>query len=675
MTTIMTPYFHNQSPYNIDIEQTNCRSCQTPTLFLDHSQGDTICTSCGLVHSQHYRSSIPEWRDYSAIDPDSIGRNGTARAGSFVDESRWAGGLEPTSLGKVYNPSASAGYNSENLQGYRRTLGKVKRKVDKWVEKDFERQVEEGKIALKIREKRKNAGIKNGDDYSEDFTDLGTNEHEDLARHRLEEMEVANKLLVSEKWSLDRALLLHGDSHEIPSQYASHNQLTGEQPRDVQHERELLNKRMDSSQRTASADLYCAYKIIQKALRKLELCENTTFNNEVMRIVCQYVHKKGSFKVKGVAPRMSNDFKDDAILHERESNYIKQRQMAALASAVIYMECKRNKLGRAVPEICSCFDLPSDCEIQPLKEEAFIKPKHLSRAVNEIKVHLSDYVKLLHESVKLPAQSSSSQTASTHREHSIVINQIEHITKKLKLSSIATKSVTKLVMHWKETKSFPDSAKHNALIASVIYMVCDAATTMQRLSKTALERKDKTENKKHTLGNGIKIKEEESKQTKQDLDILNSTTSKRKYIRPGGRLSEKKRRIEFENTLPSPDLSLSSSNFLLKSLDHEEDENRIENHETSIMQTYYQWSLEKSWYRSLQQIEASCNTSDLVICEFYRKELYPKRKELLNVLQESRSEFYSTNDGSVNYHSNDSKANILFANFSSVAPLMVSAKK
>ena len=71
----------------------------------------------------------------------------------------------------------------------------------------------------KLREKRKN-GHDNSDGHDgaegdvEDWTGLSTNEHEQLARQRAEEMNEANKLLVSEKWSLDRALLLHGEPHD-----------------------------------------------------------------------------------------------------------------------------------------------------------------------------------------------------------------------------------------------------------------------------------------------------------------------------------------------------------------------------------------------------------------------------------------------------------------------------
>ena len=662
MTTIMTHYFHNQIPYNIDIEEANCRSCQTPTLYLDHAQGDTVCTSCGLVHSQHYRSSIPEWRDYSAIDPESAGRNGTARAGSVIDESRWAGGLEPTSLGRVYNPSSSAEYNTSNLQGYRRNLGKVKRHVDKWVEKEFERQVEAGKVALIIREKKikaENDKDNNEEHDHEDWTGYGTNEHEQLARLRLEEMDVANRLLISEKWSLDRALLLHGESHEIPAQYTSYNPLTGEQPKDVSHEREIMNMRMDSSQRKASADLYCIYKMVQKALQKLDLCENIILSNDVTSVICRYANKKGCFKVKGVAPRPSNEVRNNAILHEQQSEYIKLRQMAALSSAAIYMECKKNRLGRTVPDICSSFDLPPNCNNQKFKQEAFIKPKHLSRAINEFKSLLPEYIKSVHESANLATVSASSSTTT----QTDIANQVEHITKKLKLSPTASKAITKLVLHCKDEKlSSIGGTKNTVLIGSVIYMICDAATAMQRLSKTALEKdlkkKKDMDIKMEEESTIVKIEDEEKTTETGSISSSSQNSTKRKHIRPGGSLGLKKQRLGGIFDAPIPVVSLSSS-----------ENESYPNDTPSAMQSYYQWSLEKSWNRSVKQIEASCNASAQVICEFYRKNIYPKRKEYLAFLQDFSSDITSSESIYEN------KATVLFSNFVSVAPLMVPAKK
>ena len=131
--------------------------------------------------------------------------------------------------------------------------------------------------------------------------------------------------------------------------------------------------------------------------------------------------------------------------------------------------------------------------------------------------------------------------------------------------------------------------------------------------------------------------------------------------------------------LPTPDVSQSSSDTLLKPLDLTSISDEMttakpqSSTKPSVIQSYYEWTLEKPWNRSLKQIEQSCNTSDNVIRDFYRKEYYPKRKELLNFLQNSRIEMITNDDGGESMI--DPKANVLFSNFASVAPLMLTAKR
>ena len=135
----------------------------------------------------------------------------------------------------------------------------------------------------------------------------------------MEDAQKSKQLFGSEKWSLDRALLLHGQPHEIPS----NSQLTNRGPiQDIEKERQMIQKQMDSSQQKASYDLYTAYTILQKSLNALDLGHTTTFQRNVMKIICTYVNSKGSFKVKGVTGRLSPDLKKkDATLYELQSTY------------------------------------------------------------------------------------------------------------------------------------------------------------------------------------------------------------------------------------------------------------------------------------------------------------------------------------------------------------------
>src|SRR6478672_1321857 len=82
-----------------DDESSCCRSCRTAALRVDWSQGDRICTFCGVVNEERLLDSRPEWIDYNDGGDDVV--KDKARCGLVhVDESRYFGGLQPTCLSK-----------------------------------------------------------------------------------------------------------------------------------------------------------------------------------------------------------------------------------------------------------------------------------------------------------------------------------------------------------------------------------------------------------------------------------------------------------------------------------------------------------------------------------------------------------------------------------------------
>ena len=247
--------------------------------------------------------------------------------------------------------------------------------------------------------------------------------------------------------------------------------------------------------------------------------------------------------------------------------------------------------------------------------------------------------------------SSSSSTSSSNTTEQQTTSQVDHFVKKLNLSSTASTAISKLVLSCKSSDLV--GTKKTALLASMIYLVCDAATTMQRLSKSALEKKKKDEIKATTK---IKCEDETAVKVKSEGSDNLSLELKRKHIRPGvGR--SKKRKLA--------DSSLNEEIDMLKPLEVVSSNSTIESSSApTVMQSYYEWSSEKSWYRSLKQIEQSCNVTEKIICDCYKKEVYPKRKELLTLLQNCR-------DSSI--HSD--KENALLSNIASVAPLMAVARK
>ena len=56
-----------------------CRNCAKPTAIIeDHSQGDLVCTECGLVLESRVVDESSEWRTFSDSDKGGVDPNRTA---------------------------------------------------------------------------------------------------------------------------------------------------------------------------------------------------------------------------------------------------------------------------------------------------------------------------------------------------------------------------------------------------------------------------------------------------------------------------------------------------------------------------------------------------------------------------------------------------------------------
>jgi len=646
-----------------------CKFCHTPTIFMDYKQGDATCTSCGLVNAERLVYEGAEWRDFSAVNDED--KKNLARAGSVVDESRWNGGLEPTSLGPVFG-----GYSGDG-ERHRKTLNKVKRVVDHWVDKQFEKRVDECRLAIKLKDQRKRQlgsdGVKVEND-EQDWSELGTHEHEQIAMQRMDKVEALQKMLVSEKWSLDRALLLHGSSDEIPSRYVSYNQLAGETPRDIQDERDSVLKRMDTSQRKASEDLYKAYSLIQESLKQLDLIESVGVMSEVMDVISRYANMKGSLTVKGVSTKIPISSNTKTAIEEQRS-YNKFRQIGAIGAAFIYFICKKNGLTRTLAEICASLHHESSVRT----DDAFIKAKHCSKAITEIRNVMPGYVQSLTvaatepnedlsskpSAVKLEAVASSSvSAASTSKEDrlaSITANSVEHYLKNQKLSPVAISAITYLVIHMKRHTS--ESKRSAIIIAAISYLVCDAGSTMQRLaSQTRIAEAE------------ANIKSESY--TNED--------GKRSHIRPAAARSNKRRQISGGMHAPTSYVPLSVSSSPLEAISSMEVKAASvtpepefdallqqvnESRSTSFSSqppSWSEWKNEKPWGRAIKQLEICCFVKGSAAKDYYKKEIYPKRKELLCILQKCFPH---------NTEIDGCKADIMMSNIAAATPLMNTTPK
>ena len=88
-----------------------CRNCAKPTAIIeDHSQGDLVCTECGLVLESRVVDESSEWRTFSDSDKGGVDPNRTAGP---TNRMLTNGGLG-TSIGK--NPDGTYNQTLTRLQ-------------------------------------------------------------------------------------------------------------------------------------------------------------------------------------------------------------------------------------------------------------------------------------------------------------------------------------------------------------------------------------------------------------------------------------------------------------------------------------------------------------------------------------------------------------------------------
>jgi transcription initiation factor TFIIIB Brf1 subunit/transcription initiation factor TFIIB len=583
----MMHHYTSMSPY--DVEDKHCISCRTQTLFIDFSQGDTICRACGLVHSEKLIYDGPEWTDYN--NEDGKEKAHVARAVSLVDESKWkGGGLEPTHLGKIFGPC------SGQAEMYRKRLNKVKRNVDFYFEKQFENRIKESRMALKIKKRKADemnhdsslsltASIVHDeqDHIEDDYTNLGTNEHDSIVKHENDQTSMLQHMLISQKWSLDRALLLHGTTHEIPILH--HDDSNDHHSRHIDLERDILRKAMDSSQLRASEDLYLAYKIVDQSLRILKLGDNMDISKDIMDMMCKYASIKGSFQVRGVGSR--HDKSSTVLKQQQEREFNKKKHIGSLACAFIFLHCKKKSLGRSLVDICSSFQCRDDSGNDKVN---FIKAKHCSKALSEIRVFFPDYVQeasfATNKRVKTDSANSTDdicQSTVASNATSNVDNLIIHATRNLNLPPVALEAIQHAV-NILQSRTSLEHVKQSVYLAVTTYMICQVGEIMQRLA--------------------LQVSKKRSHNVEDPL------------------LNEISRQVVTPEPEPFDVLSHSPT----------------QNESVLRDSSWLEWKNQDSWECNLSDILTSYNVAKSTVVECYRKHLYPIRQEMLQDLKRRSSE-------------------------------------
>ena len=675
--------------------QEHCQHCHSTALRVDWKQGDRVCTNCGVVAEEHLIDEGPEWREFDNEAGD--GGKFVARTGFVpVDETRYIGGLQPTTLSKqpfggVVGATGGDGYKLSNL---RNRLVSTDAKLNRMTEKMHRRALEDARLDMSIQQKRirERRKLSNGDEH-EDYErdDDESSIRPEFSHLVLQEEEDAHRMhaaLHSNKWSLSRAILLYGTPFE--------QQQLGDE---VDEEKDFLS-RMDNTLKVAAKDLYDSYSMVSNAARSLNLPERV-LNDAVNRLV-RYAARRDGFFVRGVSSRISSSSSDiscqgDKIIHggnvgvigkgknkknrlgerkvlvQRLREYNKLKQMGSLGSALLFLTSRNLGWTRSLGEVCTSFQLTGrnedgtsfvDIAEAVAPEESFVKPKHLFRAMNEIKATFPEYARamIMNDGGDLEEWQISQQTnattqltvavglhgSKTNDSAESLANFVDHSLRRLQLPPVAEASIRTLFAHCRTEQiqlGQHSGTKLSTLCASVAYFVCAAGAIMQRLAQQAKARstassryvnanpisKRRSLLKRQLGGPSPSVEVASAKKAKTDCSSSHATS--RTESIDSNPFSDRSRRID--KSACTGHAEDEPFDVFKHPVVHEEDQSEKQ---YEMRRMWDAWAEQMPWLRKVGEVEESCGVSRNVIMEFYKSNLYPRRKFLLQVLKDSASE-------------------------------------
>jgi transcription initiation factor TFIIIB Brf1 subunit/transcription initiation factor TFIIB len=653
-----------------DPEERRCRACHSPKpLFTDCAQGDRICTDCGVVDEGCLLDTTAEWREFNDADDLAKGGPALARCGLVrIDETKYVGGLQPTMLSKH-----CFGTSAPNVAHSR--LVATNRRMDRRMEKLHARAITNVQLSNRLRLKR----LANPIDDTDTDTVEPFNEGETIVRPELEQMILneeedasrARLALYADKWSLQRAIRLHNGESDCAAQVE-------ERP-----------ERLDATLKRASSDLYSVYSMLLGAAKRLDLPDRVT--QEATHMLCRYVTKRDGWHVRGVASTLRQKQPPDTTARSRSnvsrgvveraakealSEYNKAKQMGALCAALLFFTARNMRWPRSLVEVCDSIKLPdaalsnsiSNPHSLDTRKDAFIKRKHCSKAMTEIKEAFPDFAKSV-------ASGDGVTTLKGHKEGddaSAIANFTEHTLRKLNLPPVAEASIHCLVLYyWQRLrkadneKSDSDSKparKLSVVCAAVAYFVCSAGSTMQRLAVQSSKRLEPSTKpaKRRKLDSLSVAVSESSEDKKEPLEKVTVVTDELGNV---GSV-----RSDDDERLGLFDVSLDGwKDFAAEQRAYE------------MRRMWDAWSEQRPWDRSLVQVESCCGVSQKLLVEFYQEHLYSNRQNYLSVLQNAvRSDKTATSveekEDALFTLSETPLASILLTHVTAAAPLMKTAK-
>ena len=565
-----------------------CRSCRCTNLRIDWSQGDVICTNCGVVDEERLLDDRPEWREFSE-DTDKVGSNVRSSLVPNNESLYFGGGLQPTTLSKhVYGGPTASSRNQRTARGkstscVRKRLLAVHNKIQRQMEKLHNRAVETATIHHKVRQrKRSYASMQGNGLYDEEDEDDWSSDHPrpEIEQMLLQEEEDAVRLQAAryaDKWSLETAIRLFGTAVEIEalSMQRSLHDHHYDEDQDVK----------DSGLRKSARELYRAYSILCRAGRTLRLPDRVL--HEATGFLCRYAARKDGLTVRGVSstlkkkkqrtegPQRSSS-REEQEAKEALRDYNCMKQAGALCAGLLFYTSRHLGWPRSLAEVCLSIEPEAiSCPNFDLGKEQFIKKKHCSRAMSEVKEVFPD---LALWSSAVPVQETGSPTTMD----SVAVNTAnftDHTIAQLQLPPVAEASVRALVHYVqrispeRDQPSNLDLSKLRTVCAAVTYFVCYTGEVMQRLASQATK------------------------------------------SRAGSDPSAKQATAPFD--------ALDDNDML-------DDQKAYE-----MGQVWDAWSEQTSWKRSPAEVEQACGVSSAAFVDFYQSQLFPNRVQLLEALKQA----------------------------------------
>ena len=644
-----------------DPDEQACRHCGSCSLNTDWAQGDRVCTQCVVVDAEKLLETRAEWREFNDADDLAKGRPAVARCGLVpVDESRYLGGLQPTSLSKAPFGGNVGGAHALQLSMMRKRLQTTNRKLDRLMGQRHARALKNARVSRLVRKRQllqagNSSHTTNPNETDQSDLDSVVTADDDvrpeLEHILIQEEEDVHRMqaaLNADKWSLRRAILLHGQHESLLDSSADNNQVGN-----ALSERDDLQQRLDSKLRKASADLYAAYQMLLESSRRLQLPDRVT--HEATTMLCRYAARRDGFSVKGVSSRLAVKKNNlSAAQHKRAADSLREhnklKQMGSLCAALLLLTARKLGWPRPLTEVCgSVQPLSSSTASAKLQQSpysdsnndsTFIKAKHCSRAMGEIKSAFPDYARSIAVSGTTATIQHSSSSASVDDPVS-TIHYVDHAVRKLQLPPVAEASVRALVWHCRQEQSTTgqnSGTKLSTLCASLAYFVCLAGSVMQRLASQAQTREQDTRDKKR-------------KSTNLTLGTASRKMESRKNNSMGPPRPKKPKLVSAISISTSnhDDKQSSTEKHVKESEDDKEEDDEsfdvfshgvgsellAQKQEYEMRRVWDTWAEQTTWLRSLSDVEQSSGVSSNTILAHYKSNIYPRRQALLECLRDA----------------------------------------